>query len=86
MIYVVHVVCRENEELVQKLSSPQPDSKELHFSTHFPLKGWEQFNACLWKQHMSYWRSPNYNLARLVVITLSSSLFGAVIWQKGKKT
>ncbi|KAL4603910.1 hypothetical protein ACB092_10G157600 [Castanea dentata] len=78
-------LCRENRELVKILSSPVQGSKELHFPTRFPLNRWQQFSACFWKLHLTYWRSPHYNLARYLVFILSSSLFGALLWQKGKK-
>ncbi|KAK4559504.1 hypothetical protein RGQ29_008643 [Quercus rubra] len=78
-------LCRENRELVKTLSSPVQGSKELHFCTRFPLNGWQQFTACIWKLHLTYWRSPHYNLARYLVFILSSLLFGALLWQKGKK-
>ncbi|KAJ4849436.1 hypothetical protein Tsubulata_041601 [Turnera subulata] len=76
---------RENEELVNKLRTPPEGSKELQFSTRFPQNGWQQFKACLWKQTLSYWRSPNYNLARFAFVTASSLIFGALLWQKGQK-
>ncbi|KAG8480809.1 hypothetical protein CXB51_025543 [Gossypium anomalum] len=63
-VYGTSTLYKENIELVKQLSSPPPDSKELEFPTRFPQNGWEQFKACLWEQHLSYWRSPSYNLAR----------------------
>ena len=78
------IIFRDTVELVQQLSEPQPDSKDLHFPTRFPQNFMGQFMACLWKQHLSYWRSPEYNLARFVFMILASILFGAVFWQKGK--
>lgn len=77
--------CRQNQELVKQLSSPFPGSKDLHFQSHFPQNGWEQFKACLWKQHLSYWRSPSYNLMRIFFVTVSSLLFGVLFWKQGKK-
>lgn len=77
--------CRKNEELVARLGLPEQGSKELHFSTRFPQNAWEQFKACLWKQELSYWRSPKYNLVRLIFIIVSSLIFGALLWQKGQK-
>ncbi|KAJ6940744.1 hypothetical protein NC651_006771 [Populus alba x Populus x berolinensis] len=76
---------QKNEELVARLGLPEQGSKELHFSTRFPQNAWEQFKACLWKQEMSYWRSPKYNLVRLIFIIVSSLIFGALLWQKGQK-
>ncbi|GLU07182.1 hypothetical protein SLE2022_241490 [Rubroshorea leprosula] len=76
---------RRNKELVKELSLPADASEELCFPTRFPQNGWEQFKACLWKQHLSYWRSPTYNLARLSVVTAASLLYGVLLWQKGQK-
>nr|TKR91005.1 pleiotropic drug resistance protein 3-like [Populus alba] len=76
---------QKNEELVARLGLPEQGSKELHFSTRFPQNAWKQFKACLWKQEMSYWRSPKYNLVRLIFIIVSSLIFGALLWQKGQK-
>nr|TKR74333.1 pleiotropic drug resistance protein 3-like isoform X1 [Populus alba] len=75
----------ENKELVKQLSSPTPGSKDLHFPTCFPQNGWEQLKACLWKQHLSYWRSPSYNLLRIVFMSFGALLFGLLFWQKGNK-
>ncbi|XWS76714.1 hypothetical protein CRYUN_Cryun01aG0201500 [Craigia yunnanensis] len=75
---------QRNEEIVKSLSLPAQGSEQLHFSTPFPQNGWEQLKACLWKQHLSYWRSPKYNLVRLGFTILSSWLYGALLWQKGQ--
>lgn len=67
------------------MSSPSPGSRELHFPTRFPQGGWEQFKACLWKQHLSYWRSPSYNLMRIIFMFVSSLVFGVLFWKQGEK-
>ncbi|XP_038722403.1 pleiotropic drug resistance protein 3-like isoform X1 [Tripterygium wilfordii] len=84
-IYKESTLYEENKRLVKQLSSPSPGSKDLHFTTRFPRNGWDQFKACLWKQHLSYWRSPSYNLNRIIFISASSVLFGVLFWQQGKK-
>ncbi|XP_027919830.1 pleiotropic drug resistance protein 3-like isoform X1 [Vigna unguiculata] len=84
-IYRESTLYEQNKELVQQLSTPPPDSRDLYFPSHFPQKGWEQFKACLWKQHLSYWRSPSYNLTRITFVTALSLLFGILFWKKGKK-
>ncbi|PKI43082.1 hypothetical protein CRG98_036561 [Punica granatum] len=71
-------------ELVRQLSEPNPISTDLHFPTRYPQRFHEQLTACLWKQHLSYWRSPDYNLVRLMFMVISSLLFGALFWQKGQ--
>lgn len=75
---------RKNDELVRELSCPAEGAKKLLFSTRFAQNEWEQFKACLWKQHLSYWRNPQYNLGRLTITAASSLLFGALLWQKGQ--
>ncbi|RYR75920.1 hypothetical protein Ahy_A01g000522 isoform C [Arachis hypogaea] len=83
-IYRESTLYEQNKELVEQLSSPAPGSKDLHFPSHFPQNGWEQFKACLWKQHLSYWRSPSYNLMRIIFVIAASLLFGILFWKKGK--
>ncbi|KAL1091252.1 hypothetical protein V6Z11_D07G144300 [Gossypium hirsutum] len=80
-----HLYHRRNKELVQELRVPAQGSKELHFSTRFSQNRWEQFKACLWKQHLSYWRNPTYNLGRMILAMVSSVLYGALLWNKGQK-
>ncbi|KAH1243467.1 Pleiotropic drug resistance protein 3 [Glycine soja] len=84
-IYKESHLCRDTLELVRELSEPLPGSKDLHFSTRFPQNSLGQFMACLWKQHLSYWRSPEYNLTRFIFMIVCAIIFGAVFWQKGKK-
>ncbi|KAK0606639.1 hypothetical protein LWI29_001896 [Acer saccharum] len=84
-IYNESTLYQENKEQVKRLSSPSPNSNDLHFPTRFPQNGWEQFKACLWKQHLSYWRSPSYNLIRIIFIAALSVLYGILFWQQGTK-
>uniref|UniRef100_A0A2N9E6E2 ABC transporter domain-containing protein n=1 Tax=Fagus sylvatica TaxID=28930 RepID=A0A2N9E6E2_FAGSY len=84
-IYKESPLYRDTIELVKQLSEPQPGSRDLNFPTRYAQSGWVQFMACLWKQHLSYWRSPEYNLARFMFMIVAALLFGAVFWQKGKE-
>ncbi|KAL9352179.1 hypothetical protein Peur_054859 [Populus x canadensis] len=84
-LYKESPLYQETTELVQQLNKPPPGSRDLQFSTPFPQSRWEQFTACLWKQHLSYWRSPEYNLSRFIFMIVASLLFGIVFWQKGKE-
>ncbi|XP_056162933.1 pleiotropic drug resistance protein 3-like [Syzygium oleosum] len=85
VIYKESERCRTNLELVRELSLPAAGTKEISFSARFPQNRWEQFKTCLWKQHLTYWRSPKYNLVRLLFITASSLLCASLLWQKGKE-
>ncbi|KAI8027821.1 Pleiotropic drug resistance protein 3 [Camellia lanceoleosa] len=84
-VYKNSVLYQNNRELVNRWSTPPPDSKELYFATRFAQNGWGQFKCCLWKQHLSYWRSPAYNLQRFVYMIVASFLFGVLFWEQGKK-
>ncbi|GFP80386.1 pleiotropic drug resistance protein 3 [Phtheirospermum japonicum] len=84
-IYKISNLHEANKELVRKLSTPAPGSKDLHFPTPYAQDGWGQFKRCLWKQHLSYWRSPSYNLMRSIYMLFSSFLFGLLFWDQGKK-
>ncbi|KAL2338895.1 hypothetical protein Fmac_013341 [Flemingia macrophylla] len=84
-IYIESDLCRDTLELVRELSEPPPGSRDLHFSTRFPQNNLGQFMACLWKQHLSYWRSPEYNLTRFIFMVVCAIIFGAVFWQKGNE-
>ncbi|KAI5579409.1 hypothetical protein BDE02_08G087600 [Populus trichocarpa] len=84
-IYRESTLYKENKQLVEQLSSPISGSKDLHFPSRFPQNGWEQLKACIWKQNLSYWRSPAYNLIRIFYIFSGSVLFGLLFWQQGKR-
>ncbi|GJS31691.1 AAA+ ATPase domain-containing protein, partial [Tanacetum coccineum] len=84
-IYSTSALYQSNKDLVKTFSEPPHGSQKLYFPTRFPQNGWSQFKACLWKQHLSYWRSPSYNLMRFVHIILTSLLMGLLFWDQGKK-
>ncbi|KAJ0079524.1 hypothetical protein Patl1_23908 [Pistacia atlantica] len=83
-IYKDSVLNEKNKELVRESSTPLPDSRDLHFPTRFAQNFWGQFKNCLWKQYLSYWRSPSYNLRRIVHVMVASFLFGALFWNQGR--
>ncbi|KAE9446707.1 hypothetical protein C3L33_21390, partial [Rhododendron williamsianum] len=83
-VYKNSVLYKNNQALVNSLRIP-PDSKELHFATRFPQNGWGQFKSCLWKQHLSYWRSPSYIFNRYMYSLIASLLYGILFWDQGRK-
>ncbi|CAN6460430.1 unnamed protein product [Victoria cruziana] len=84
-LYKESSLFQESKELVKQLSTPSPGSNDLNFQTMFSQNWWGQFSACLWKQYLSYWRSPSYNLVRLTYITITSVIVGVLFWQQGQK-
>uniref|UniRef100_J3KV08 ABC transporter domain-containing protein n=1 Tax=Oryza brachyantha TaxID=4533 RepID=J3KV08_ORYBR len=82
-VYKESSMCKDKDTLVKWLSKPTPGMTDIHFPTRFPQKFGEQLKACLWKQCLSYWRSPSYNLVRIIFMAVSCIIFGALFWQKG---
>ncbi|KAK6235982.1 hypothetical protein SCA6_011319 [Theobroma cacao] len=84
-IYKSSALYESNKELVRHLSAPPPDSRDVHFPTRYSQNCWGQFKYCLWKLHLSYWRSPSYNLMRLLHTTVISFTLGTLFWNQGTK-
>ncbi|XVF05898.1 hypothetical protein REPUB_Repub06bG0001600 [Reevesia pubescens] len=84
-IYKDSALYERNREIVRQFSTPPPGSRDLHFPTRFSRNAWGQFKSCLWKQNLSYWRSPSYNLTR-IIHTLVASLLFAVLETRKKMT
>ncbi|XP_024991926.1 pleiotropic drug resistance protein 2-like isoform X2 [Cynara cardunculus var. scolymus] len=77
---------KRNQELIKELSTPVEGSQDLYFPTKYSQSFWTQCKACLWKQHWSYWRHPQYNAVRFSMTTVIGILFGVIFWNKGQKT
>ncbi|KOM25783.1 hypothetical protein LR48_Vigan187s002300 [Vigna angularis] len=76
---------RRNKELIQELSIPPQGSKDLHFDSQYSQTLVAQCKACLWKQHLSYWRNTSYTAVRLLFTILIALLFGIIFWDIGLK-
>ncbi|GLJ44148.1 hypothetical protein SUGI_0920890 [Cryptomeria japonica] len=84
-IYRASELYRQNMALVDSLSKPIPGSRELHFETKYSQPFLAQCMACLWKQHWSYWRNPQYTAVRLLFTLIISLMFGTICWKFGSK-
>ncbi|XP_030543117.1 pleiotropic drug resistance protein 1-like [Rhodamnia argentea] len=76
---------RRNKALIKELSTPPPESKDLHFPTQYSQSFFTQCMACLWKQHWSYWRNPSYTAVRLLFTIFIALTFGTIFWKLGSK-
>ncbi|XP_044495069.1 pleiotropic drug resistance protein 1-like isoform X1 [Mangifera indica] len=76
---------KRNKELIKKLSTPAPGSKDLSFRTRYSKSFFSQLKVCLWKQHFSYWRNPQYTAVRFFVTIIISLMFGTMYWDLGAK-
>ncbi|KAM7463815.1 hypothetical protein LguiA_031936 [Lonicera macranthoides] len=84
-IYTNSDLHRRNLELIKELSTPAPESQDLYFPTKYAQSFFTQCKACFWKQHLSYWRHPQYNAIRFAMTTVIGLLFGVIFWDKGQK-
>ncbi|KAK3416804.1 hypothetical protein EUGRSUZ_H02564 [Eucalyptus grandis] len=77
---------RRNKALIEELSIPPPNSKDLYFPTKYSQSTFTQLMACLWKQHWSYWRNPPYTAVRFLFTISIAIMFGTMFWDLGSKT
>ncbi|KAL3523636.1 hypothetical protein ACH5RR_016470 [Cinchona calisaya] len=84
-IYANSDLYRRNQELIKQLSTPPPGSQDLYFPTKYSQSFLTQCKACFWKQHLSYWRNPNYNAIRFFMTIIIGLIFGIIFWKKGNK-
>ncbi|KAK8524888.1 hypothetical protein V6N12_029740 [Hibiscus sabdariffa] len=76
---------QRNKALVNELSTPPPGATDLYFATQYSQDSWGQFTSCFWKQWLTYWRSPDYNLVRYFFTLVAALLVGSIFWQVGTK-
>ncbi|KAF5193457.1 Pleiotropic drug resistance abc transporter [Thalictrum thalictroides] len=74
-----------NKRLINELSTPPPNSKDLYFSRKYSQSLFTQCKACLWKQHLSYWRDPPYTAMRIFFTAVIALMLGSIFWKQGKK-
>ncbi|KAH6766895.1 pleiotropic drug resistance 11 [Perilla frutescens var. hirtella] len=84
-IYAKSELYRRNQELIKELSTPAPGSEDLHFPTKYAQSFSTQCKACFWKQHLSYWRNPQYNAIRFFMTAIIGIIFGVIFWNKGEQ-
>ncbi|XP_061346220.1 pleiotropic drug resistance protein 1-like isoform X4 [Gastrolobium bilobum] len=84
-IYKNSDLYRRNKDLIREHSTPPAGSEELYFPTKYSMSFFTQCMACLWKQHLSYWRNPPYSAVRLLFTTFIALLFGTIFWDIGSK-
>ncbi|OVA03884.1 ABC transporter-like [Macleaya cordata] len=84
-IYSNTSLYQRNKEVIESLKKPVPGSEDIHFKTKFSQSFWVQTKACLWKQHWSYWRNPQYNAVRFFFTFICALLFGSIFWKMGGK-
>ncbi|KAL1298231.1 hypothetical protein HN51_042620 [Arachis hypogaea] len=76
---------QRNKALVNELSTPPPGANDLYFPTQYSQSTWGQFTSCIWKQWITYWRSPDYNLVRFFFTLVTALMVGTIFWRVGTK-
>ncbi|CAL9063878.1 ABC transporter G family member 36-like isoform X2 [Musa acuminata AAA Group] len=84
-IYKNSELYQRNKDLIKELSTPPPGSSDLYFPTQYSQSLLVQCMACLWKQHLSYWRNPPYTAVRFFFTLIIALLFGTIFWDLGTK-
>ncbi|WJX16311.1 transcription factor [Trifolium repens] len=76
---------RRNKQLIQELSVSSQGSEDIYFNAQYSQTFVAQCIACLWKQHLSYWRNTSYTAVRLLFTIMTGVLFGLIFWDVGSK-
>uniref|UniRef100_A0A0D9XCM6 ABC transporter domain-containing protein n=1 Tax=Leersia perrieri TaxID=77586 RepID=A0A0D9XCM6_9ORYZ len=84
-VYKNSELYRRNKNIIKELSTPPEGSSDLSFRTQYPQPFITQCLACLWKQHLSYWRNPPYIAVKYVFTVIHSLVFGTMFWGIGRK-
>ncbi|KAG0456490.1 hypothetical protein HPP92_024278 [Vanilla planifolia] len=84
-IYKSSNMYKRNKALIRELSRPLPGTTDLYFPTKFSQTFFSQSKACLWKQHLSYWRNPSYTTVRFFFTLAIAFMFGTIFWGLGHK-
>ncbi|VVA97859.1 unnamed protein product [Arabis nemorensis] len=83
--YKTSSLYQQNKKLVKEVSTPPQGAQDLYFSTQFSQSLLGQFKSCLWKQWITYWRTPDYNLARFFFTLVAALMVGTIFWKVGTK-
>ncbi|XP_074295026.1 ABC transporter G family member 31-like [Silene latifolia] len=76
---------RDVEASVKQMSTPPLGSEPIRFDTAFSQDSISQFQLCLKKQLLVYWRSPQYNAVRFFISSLCGLIIGSMFWDIGSK-
>lgn len=76
---------RRNKRVVEELSKPASNAKDLWFPTQYSQNFFSQVSSCLWKQRITYWRNPKFNNTRIVYTVVCGLAIGTIFWGIGPK-
>mmetsp|Transcript_19064 Transcript_19064/g.72080 ORF Transcript_19064/g.72080 Transcript_19064/m.72080 type:complete len:1408 (-) Transcript_19064:508-4731(-) len=71
------------DEQLQREGLTEPGAlAKVEFDSFYAASVRTQIRMCMWRATVSYYRSPQYNLTRLIIAAFVSLLFGAVYFQQ----
>ncbi|KAL3675446.1 hypothetical protein R1sor_025394 [Riccia sorocarpa] len=82
----ISTLCQRNKRLVDEMSQPAPNARDLWFPTKYSQPLFSQVLSCLWKQRITYWRNPKFNNMRFLFTTTCAVFLGTVFWGVGSKS
>ena len=75
----------DNEELIEHLiQQGQEDKAQLSVAGTYATSRFTQLVALAKKFRLAYWRSPSYNLTRMLMTLLICLFYGTVFWGRGR--
>ena len=76
---------RENEELIEHLiREGRMGNAQLRVQGEYATNRFTQLAALARKFRLAYWRSPSYNLMRMLMTLLICLFYGTVFWGRGR--
>ncbi|KAK9836509.1 hypothetical protein WJX74_001987 [Apatococcus lobatus] len=82
-VYCESDLFRRTEALIERHKIPKEGSKPLHFDNACSQNFWNQLRMLLWKNHLIYWRTPQYNGVKMAFAIIFGLLVGAIFWRLG---
>ena len=84
-LYRGSALFRQQEALIERLSTPAANSPDLHFPAKFSQNFRVQVQACLWKNNLTYWRTPQYKAMNFFFTQICALILGSIFWALGGK-
>jgi hypothetical protein len=72
-----------NDAEVAEVIEASKSAPKIDGSAGDPVPMSRQFGHLLRKSFRTYWRSPSYNITRMVVIAVMAAMYGSIYWQQG---
>ncbi|CAL8463057.1 g2591 [Coccomyxa elongata] len=83
--YKMSELHEQNEALIEELARQgKQQGSRLNLKGTYATKRGTQFVALARKYRLSYWRSPSYNLTRMLMTLLICLFYGTMFWGRGR--